>query len=441
MKINGKFAGISILLLILVILTSFQNCGTQDYSNTMTAPSGAVVDLSNADQIPFAYDYVANQISYMSCSHTNDSKDGVSAIATHLDNSNTFYTFKVGAYDTAGLTLRSDFINFVKSTYSFKGTLDDQKIKDALTFGTAHKNAALQLSVRDTTPIAAALFSPSALSGSPDKISKPTDYNLFPYNRYIASTEFQSQLVDLFKNPTKRLTALGTGTVPYNLESALHYEKLPNYTEYGSQQIRNFIESNSQIKYLSVTYSEDPGEGGTSTSPEYLARSANPELSSNLAWGTGYQLKFTTPSSYPFGRSQKNNVLDKIQEVNLSLIKQPTTPGWTCPSNLRYIIVSPRDISDTGRYPCKETDYKYLSLAQQKLYTILRRHLPIDQWGIDVTNQCIYPKQPGADCYGGSNIKPIDYSKNTSTACGFDPGSNKYLDTICAEFLSVCVRN
>lgn len=439
--IYNRYSVLGIIVMSLLVLISFQNCGTQDYSNTLTQPSGTLVDLSNSDKIPFAYDFMANQISYMSCSRTADSKNGTKASTTHLNNTNTFYTFKVGAYDTAGLTLRSEFISFVKDTYSFKGVLEDQKIKDALVQGGAHKNTSFQLSFRDATPIAAGIFSPSALSGTQNSISKTIDYNLFPYSRFIASTEFQPELVNLFKNPNTRINTLGTGSNPYKLESSLHFEQLNAYLENGAQQIRNFISSSSQTRYLSVTYSEDPNGGGSpGTTTEYIARSANPEISSNLVWGTGYQIKFTTPSQSPFLRPQKNNVLASVQELNLSVLNQPNTPLWSCPASLRFIIVSPKDTGIDGAYPCKETNFANLTSENQKKYAILRRHLPEDQWGIDPGRQCIYPKQSGSDCYGGSNIKKIDYSYNNGAACGQDP-NDAYLDTICSEFLSVCVRN
>lgn len=433
-----------IILLTLVILTSFQNCGTQDYTNTIMNPTGTSVDSSNIDSIPFAFDFKINQISYMSCSRSSDKiNDSLTASKTHLNNSNAFFTFKAGAYDNAGLTFRSEFINYVKKTYTFKNQLSDSEIQNAIALGSQHSGSSIQLSVRGTTPISSAIFAPSTMvsnsSSAPPEVLK--DYSLFPYNSNLTTTEYLPQLVALFKNPTVRLNKLGTA-YPAKLESALHYEKISDYDEAGAQFIRNEIEGGSYEKLLTVTYSYNlkAETGGLQPPSAYIARSANTELSTNLVWGSGFKVKFTSPTD-GWIRPQKNNVLLSVKESDLSVLNQTSNSAWTCPPELRYMIISKKDINVWSTSPCTDTSNGVgLNSVQLAQLNILLRHLPKEEWAIDVLHQCIYPRKDSDECYGSRNLKPVDYSKSGAN-CGYNGSDGSYYSKSCAEFFSVCIRN
>lgn len=449
MPTRSQWTFIGLSFGILVILTSFQNCGTQDYSDSLVAPSEPGVDASNADGIPFAYDYKANQITYMSCSHSRDEDTAkkLKASITHLDDPNTFFTFKVGSYEAAknfstggnygsgGLTIRKEFIDHVITKLKFQGTVSDTNIQNALTNATAHGGAALQLAIRDSTPIATSViyFDPQ---------TENSDYDLFPQGgKILASNEFLPQLVDLVKSPLPRLTSLGTAALQtYRLEGAIHFEtkKIPLlYDEQQAQLVREQLSSASSDlnRLLTVTFSKDQ-RVADNFKTNYYATSTTIDGAENRVWGQGFKLKF---SAMPVGIRWKANILSSVTESDLSTFSNLPSSTWSCPEQLRYVIVSPQDRNDGGAYPCKDPPLVGLTPQQSNDLAILKRQLSTADWIIDPINQCVSPRKASLDCYANRAFNTVDYL-GSATRCGLDDNNN-YLHRDCAEFVSVCLRN
>lgn len=421
----------------LAILLNFQNCSNQDLSNTLTQPSSSKVDSSNLDKIPFAFDFQADQISYMSCSRTNDKKDQTDttpaqvASITHLNDPNVFYTFKVGAYENSGLTLRPEFIDFVKSNFTFKGVLNDSEIQDAFSYGSAHGGAAIQLAIRESTPIASQIQ--FVESSSP---TQGLSFQLLPANVLLTFKEFLPQLISLFKNPKIRLTSLGSSSLQnYRLEGAIHEESVEGYNELTAEQYRSKLQSSTSTlsSLLALTYSKDLRLSENSNSM-YIARSTPSTTSDNRVWGTGFRMAFESDPRMKW----KKNVISSLQEYDLSTF-EPTSSTWTCPQWFRFMIVSPLDKDTPGPAFCQEVpNESVLDDNQRKILKQMRRHLNPSEWIIDPIHQCVSPKRSNLDCYGNRAFNPIDYAGRGSQ-CGLD-SNNLYLHKDCAEFVSFCFR-
>lgn len=431
----GLFVGIGI------ILTSFQNCGTQDYSDSLSMPSAPLVDASNADGIPFAFDYRVNQITYMSCSRSKDRVGNLQSSTTHLNDTNVFFTFKLGSYSNGvntingpGLTFRKEFIDHVIEKFSNKGVLSDTNIQNAITNATAHGGAALQFAIRESTPIASSIIKLSA--------SEPVqgiDFDLAPQKLLLTSNDFlTSQLLKLFKKPLPRLTTLGTADLQtYPLEGALHFENLSSYDEPTAQLLRDQLESKGALsKVLAVTYSKDL-RVNENLKARYEARSTGSTDSDNRVWGTGFNLAFQSATN---GTRWKNNILASVVETDLATFDSPATSPWSCSDQLRYVIVSPQDRGAGGAYPCKDpVSVSNLTAQQASNLAILRRHLPQSEWIIDPEMECVSPRKTNMDCYGNRAFNSIDYYGN-SNRCGLDD-NGVYQHRDCAEYVSVCLRN
>lgn len=429
----GLFVGIGI------ILTSFQNCGTQDYSDSLALPSAPNVNASNADGIPFAYDYRVNQITYMSCSRSKDKVGNLQSSTTHLNDPNIFFTFKLGSYsnnvnnsNSPGLTFRKEFIDHVIAKFSYKGVLSDDNIKNAITSATAHGGAAIQFAIRESTPIASSIIK---LSSEP---VLGIDFDLAPKKMTLDNKEFlDSQLLKLFKKPLPRLTTLGTSNFQtYRLEGAMHFGGLTTYDEPTAQMLRDELESNGALsKVLAVTYSKNLNIAENQLN-SYIARGTDSADSDNRVWGTGFNLTFQSATN---GRRWKNNILASVVETDLSTFSSPSTSPWTCSDQLRYVIVSPQDSKAGGAYPCKDPNESTLTAQQASNLAILRRHLSQTEWIIDPEMECVTPRKTTVDCYGNRAFNPIDYYGSNSR-CGLDD-NGIYQHRDCAEYVSVCLRN
>jgi hypothetical protein len=419
----------SITLGVGFILAGFQNCSSQDYTNSLVEPSGTIVDASNMDKIPFAFDFQANQLSYMSCTRSGDknSTSGLESSTTHLGDPNVFFTFKIGAYVNSGLSFRPEFINYVKETFTYKGVLNDTEIQNAITYGTEHGGAALQFAVRDSTPISSQIQYLSSSGGPQEGIS----YQLFPKNVLLTKIDFLPQLVALFKNPTVRLNNLGSSALQsYRLEAAIHQESVDGYNELTAEDIRKKLETDSILStLLAVTYSKDLRLSENATD-NWVARETKSTTSDNRAWGSGFKVNFSSDVRMPW----KKNVISSLVEYDLSTF-EPTANNWSCPQSFRYIIISPQD---RAAYPCNEVaNENSLNAVQRDDLMKIRRHLAPSEWIIDPIHQCVSPKQTNLDCYGNRAFNPVIYSPGTQ--CGLD-SNNLYLHKDCAEFVSFCFR-
>jgi hypothetical protein len=380
----------------------------------------------------------------MSCSKSDDKLFDGSKVANayNLADRKVFYTFKVGSYpalsgesysdNNVGLTLRQPFIDHLNNNFTYQGILSDSIVEQAIKDGTAHRGATLQLAIRKPKPVADLFNAQQGIT-----------YELFPEGDYLTEKEFLPQMVSLFKNPQSRLTQLGTTSLKSSqLESALHIEQGDGYNELAADSLRRSLSpSNNSTNLLSVTFSLDV------TDPEnaslyHVARSSDSSVSENHVWGSGFKIAFQSDDRMAW----KQNVMSSMQHWDLSQFES-ANDSWVCPSNYRFIIVSPKSrLPQDGKpaaFPCTEVARDKLSdNNKRRIWDKVRRHLSAEDWGLNVDQRCVYPKNQNLDCYATAHFRKIQYQSGQTGegACGIDVNNN-YLNSACAEFVSFCFRN
>lgn len=424
-------------LFLFGLLVFFQNCGPQAAINSLQEPEVPHISDSNVGLIPFAFEYQPDMISYMSCSSSSFAMDP------------RFYTFKVGSYSTgSGLKLRQEYIDYITNNFTYKGSLDDQVIRDSLTYGKNHNGALIQLALRRSTPLFYSIINRPQLNTPP--LSEA--YNLMPSTSLpLTNKEFLPQLVDLFKGNIDPITTMGTSQIQtYPLETTLRWNWGP-YTQTDARSLRTtLMTTTDNIKsYLTLSFSEDLA---TSASTDlFIARRASSPLSDNLIWGKGYSLTFAADGG---GRTlSKQATLSSTTEVNLSETTAPAEPNvWNCNStDYSLMIVSPRDaiVGDPASH-CVPPDLTSASYNLE-LHNKIRLHLPESKWAIlNVTDRCVVPIEktildaPSTpnynslpDCYGDRALFSIDYEDPTATCVESSKGTGQYT---CADFVSFCFK-
>lgn len=373
----------------LVTILSFQNC-------TQPVPVEGESELqSQASKLDFAYDAFVDQISYMSCSGINPGSY----------DSGAYYTFRAGAYRSGGLKLRDAFRDGLS-----KKPVDVQV--DLVTNSPANTNTILQLAVRDVNNFQ----SIRAMSGG----AAGEDYmNMLE----PLGTSDMSYLL-LTQDPAARMKYVRNGTVyGSRMEASLYF----THSFEATNSIRNYTTNNS---YLALTYSHAPAEGGSNS--ETFARSpadvyTDQKIDANrVAYGRGYQFRFTAPVVYPTFSQQP--VMSEVREVNLENSTDRTGMGsWACPNSLQFRIVRAADLSKAGANCVMKPDPAVMSSE----LSLIRNTLRSEDWYVDLDNRCIIPKKSGTDCYGSA--KEIKY--NMGEACNpADPNA------ACVSFASICYR-
>lgn len=422
-----------VVLGMLALITTFQNCSTQDFSNTLSQGSKDAngINESNAGSIPFAYEFKVNQISYMSCSHSGD-KEPVApnrlANPNNISDPNVFYTFKVGAYtplpneslnSNAGLSLRTAYLDYMKTTFSTNGSVPDKTIQDSLAYGTAHTGAALQIAIRNDRNLTAIIGAPMG----------QVTFSLLQ-NVLLDKTEFLPQLSALFNSSNRPLTSLGTSSeVFYRMETALHFEQDSLYQEYTAETLRSSLTTTAH-NLLALTYSENLRDIANKDI-YHKARSVTTD-ENNRVWGTGFRVKFATDSRVDQGQ----RVIGEVIPIDLSKLER-TTDSWSCPDAYRFMIMSPQDpVPGMGGMLCQDMEENSLDPAKKVAMKRVRRHLPAAEWGVNLDQRCVFPKNNNFNCYANRAFKEVQYSTGK---CGISGGI--YLDKSCAEFVSFCFLN
>src|SRR5690606_10418641 len=142
-----------------------------------------------------------------------------------------------------------------------------------------------------------------------------------------------------------------------------------------------------------------------------LARSAD-GVSVSSAFGTGYQLMFGTPT--PWSTAERR-VLQAVTEVGLQTgFPVNPTSQWVCPSTMQFVIIRAEDAPNVTN--CNRTVDSYSTEAQRQALDAIRRVLPVEDFYVDVVNNCVVPKPHIAtqSCYGNrQGMGAIDYSSGS----------------------------
>lgn len=466
MKLLSKRFGrraVFVAIFGLTLLFGFQNCGKAGFDSVDSAllgqnPNGATAVEAAA---PFAYKASFDTIAYNSC------------FGTTLAGKTPYFTFRGGAYQSAGVKINKSFMDYARSKLSPSypnPKITPAQFKNLLANSTKNKDAQLLFSVRQLSN----LKDPSGIYRTGNTPTVGVDYYnvLGPLSdeRWLDSlmikaseTEVESDFLRYFLLAPRNFRNVEVSHI-WNADEAL------------AQQVRSAFISDAA---LTLTVQDPDGTNGKARGPISAgtpANAANPDP--GRAYGTGYKLNFGvelpafTYSCTPIVDTNvnsptyklyvgcpastyvnpapdylnPNNILSSVQEIDLET-SVTSTSTWSCNPNMRFIVVRPSDqvaicprgedalnlqngvIPDTAGY--------YADLEK------VRRVLPADQWDVNLTRRCAVPKE--GDCYSDEKIdtKLVRVQYDVTKTCFQALDGVGYTTTpieLCAQHVSICTK-
>ncbi len=501
--------------LSLALLVSFQNCGKAGFdAGTQDAASQSV---NPATAAPFAFEATADMITYNSCNSPSSQGKTYNFMVGSYDSSTTIAANIGGAttiVDKSGVKIKPTFINYayqvLKPDYPNTDIVASQ-VQKLLSESKLNAKVVPQLSVRsinkslrlnnvfsntatpalgiDVLPVlgnlTSSLWADSLLAASFPKKAKVEYTNFFP----------------------------NAANAQSRIEGAFHF----NSNEQTAEDYRNAFNKIGAIDAQLVLGFSYEGEG-VLIGPN--AADASSDIMTS-AYGRGYQMTFSTPS-VPGGTPSTwayapNNVVSKIEEFDLETNQQVNDSVWDCGVKLRIVrtedsqfewqsLVTAVDVAvtnDSGIAPeakaakkqeivqanaiyyghaageakggfCPKMDYGTLMTIpnQQSVYGVgayagktyaeilemVRRHLPANDWDINLAVGCVVPKK--FSCYQENERKTTEdgtyYGKfkvadrvnkgcyhqfDGSYAAKANKTDNGVLPTQwCNEFVTVCAK-
>ncbi len=354
--------------------------------------------------LAFSYDASLDQFTHMSCSN-------MPMASASSFNTSAYFTYRMGAYSRAGITLNDAFYTSLK-----KYTFEQQG--EILAASPANSGTVLQLSMRGRL-----------------------DYQ----NLYVKSGTTAVANQDYFN----MLTPLGTSDVAQlfvNNPAGGRIKHIRNGSPGGflmegslydtdsaplTQATRNFLQGVGNLQgnagVMTLTYSDGGMTKARSAAGTVTGSAAN---SSRAVYGRGYSPTFSQPAVTGLYSGYPQNVVTNMQESSLdSTIALPTLPIWTCPTSLQLRIVRGADVGLTGTNCVRKSDPNPLPAD----LAILRNTLKVEDWYIDLADRCMIAKRSGMDCYG--SLTNIKYTMGDT--CKTD--GNGFSD--CVQYASTCYRS
>ena len=404
-----------ILVISVSVLALFQNCSQGVPGDGLTNVEKAAAEMN------FAYDTTIDQIAYMSCN----------MMGTTAFDQSAYFTFRAGAYRFGGIELSNTFL----SAYAGK-TIDWQS--QALSMSAANTNTVLQMALRTN----ANLQSIETTSGTP--VLGQDFSNLF---EELGTTDMGTYLLG---QTAARVRYMRDGTPSGGrIEGSLYFLNNPTL----AQGLRTNLQNND---VFAMTYTDMQNQGtdqtpargpgsvvqnlptpvaGATPYPNYL------EDTTRYVYGKTFRLTFAAPSQAMTNTNYANNVLlTYVTEMNadnpsdLTSLPTGTNGGWTCPTTLRFKIVRYEDAAMVGCNVGPDAAYQ----GQTDPLWITRNSLRVEDWYVDMVNQCIVPKKPGYGCYGPQPY--VQYDLN-STFWEYFPTQDTAVNPLPVAFASICTRN
>lgn len=392
-----------LLVGVISVLLVFQNCApAPEQSDLLDSKS------SYTENLPFAYDSKIDTLAYMSCSD----------MANGSYQPRSYFTFRAGSYSSkytssgqynsakGGISITNDFRT---KTQYYSNTDRGQ----ALSASAENANAYLNLSIRQSSNLRSIYQADATASG----------YDIDTFLPPLDSAELAGQIGSI---PQGQYVNYFSGTNDKRLmEASLRFTRYENVAE------ENRANFNAGSSMLVMGYSQTADAMDTQLRAPATATGTN---ANRYAYGTGYKLNFTWPSRMT--SSQKNRVISPnvgIQEYDLATGSLKSNGAFDCSANYQFMVVRPEDIA-AGRVACRvgadriNTQFP----AQPAMLDAIRRVLRVEDWFVDLDNQCVVPKRTGDLCYG-SNLGSRTIVYNGAT-CADD---NLYR---CPHFVSVCIR-
>ncbi|MEO0334905.1 MAG: hypothetical protein AAF202_00820 [Pseudomonadota bacterium] len=438
-QLIGEFhAGVLVYLaMIFVGLLTFQNC-----SDPLELSDEDASTFS--DRLPFAYDVKMDTFSYMSCADMTQ---------TNYDR-RALHTFHMGAYEPgSGVRLTEDFLN---STSNFS----PEARAEALSRSPTNSGAILQLAVRNTEQNYQQI-----LLNDPNGRLVVVGEDI---GNYLGGAPLSAPGIAaaLSRKEEERKDLEKSGVQNAPLEYINYFKGTPGFDGRlmeSSIRFPNTLKSITDQFYRTVNLS-------LTFTPEnnvlsYNARSPDPENQARKVYGykyipifNGLKRKHDAPNEgvfsgiyQPDGNAILNRTVVELREVNVD-----TNEGvsWFCPADLRLIMIDPFDETflDTtvGNEPCTINpteggvdDISALSVRDQKRLEVIRRVLRVEDFYVNLQENCVIPKDSKNSCYpkadaDGNLTVDINYGRQANNLnCVDNPREGIYG---CPNYVSICTR-
>ncbi len=452
MRFNWTPIIIGILLSGLV--SFFQNC-------TSAVPFGHTDYFQSLVNSPsFPYEVGVDQLAYMSCSEQED-----------IYNDGTFFSFRLGAFDSKGLRIAEDYREHLESVSG-----DD--IPLALSMSQTSARTRLQLAIRTLDNLQLMYVD----SDNGDSGLDGSDFNnFFPT---LGDETLNTILWSMFPGHYLRTYAAARNAGDSRFEGELKFMK----SQFMEQELRTFL-SNRGI--LAVTFAEsgeikplgpgnftelqnlaDSGQGGNLIAPpsatggggvgtsgvnngapsainaasSSYTRYSN-DLTSNV-YGAAVQPRFKQPlfrgSASP-GSDMPPRVLSSVSDIVIDeRLQGKSQKPWICPASMQFMIVLPEDaIAEDGNGNVIERcSMNPDPINPSEELKIIRQSLYAEDFYVDMVRRCVVPKPShtvDGSCYGkNSNTQMthiINYDSFNSNGCGFGNENG-----LCPHYASICIR-
>ncbi|NQZ00876.1 MAG: hypothetical protein HRT45_09430 [Bdellovibrionales bacterium] len=441
-QVNREFhLGVVLYLSVIFVgLVSFQNC-----SDPLEL---AEEDASTfSDKLPFAYDVKMDTFSYMSCADMTQ---------TNYDR-RALHTFHLGAYEpTSGVRLTQEFLDAT-------GNFRPEARAEALSRSPTNTGAILQFAVRNTE-----VNHQQILLNDPNGrlVVVGEDIGNFLGGAPLSAPGVASALV---KEEVERMEAEQAGDLNATLPYINYFKGSPGFDgRLMETKLRfpNTLKSITDQFYRSVNLS-------LTFTPEnnvlsYFARSPNPENQAREVYGYKYIPTFNglkrkhganeqgsfSGNIQPSGSSIQNRTIVALREVNLL-----TNEGksWFCEPDLRLVMIDPFDSrffdATVGNEPCTisaaaggvDDMGSIPSARDRKRLEIIRRVLRVEDFYVNIQENCVVPKDSKNSCYpkadaDGNLTVDIKYGIGSSPPyyCNDNPSEGIYE---CANYVSICTRD
>ncbi len=352
--------------------------------------------------LPFAYETKVDTVAHMSCVNRSPQSE------EQLRN---LFTFYVGAHRPGtGVRLSPDYLE--KTKY-----LRVDELLDSLRSSPINSQAQPQLWIRPTANLQGA-FIPDI--GSP---AEGMDYDNMTFNT-LDSWEIAPQLV---QSPGSFLRFFESNSI----SGSRRFEGRLRLMGDGDEARENMIiglsgesinrNGQREDSYLSLSFLRGP-QGSTGV---WAPESGNPE---RQIFGQGFALNLA-PAPGSTNAVLNRRVLSQVREHNLELPSgsQAVPRTWTCPENLRFMILRPEDVGSQNAL-CTEED------NENNIDPRIIQILDLNYWAVSPSGRCIYPRvnsegRVPPQCYA-SEIQTVNYSGS--------PCDPKGRENACPHYFSIC---
>ncbi len=360
-----------------------------------------------AKTLPFAYDAVLDQFTHMSC--TNMPVSTGTSFSTSA-----YFTYRMGAYNQGGLTLTDSFYTTLR-----KFKFDQQA--EILSASDINTNTVLQLSMRERLN-----YQNLYLRTGSNPTANQDYWNMLTT---LGSAETAQTLVN---NPAgSRVKFLRNGNPGgYRLEGSLYFSDNATMV----QATRAFLSGGASTSGLiTMTFSN----GATQARSPADVSETSTVNKSRVVYGRGYAPSFGLPnlSTVPGGNLYSGttnpypaNVVTAMTETSLDGTQLNPSPDWACPATLQLRIIRAADVGKAGTRCDRKSDPANPSVELK----LLRNTLKVEDWYIDLANNCMIPKRSGPDCYGARQ----DIVYTMGDACSADSAGQSN----CVQYASTCYR-